>query len=106
MQQVQLGRSHPISALTLRAPKLSRPAVGKRPSGRRACVVPQAINKTELVEAVSSVADHVPKAAVSDVVDTLFDTIVNSVADEEPVNITGFGKFEVRYGRRRWQISF
>ena len=53
------------------------------------------MNKTELVKAVSTQAELTQKDAAK-VVDALFETISNTLAKEEKVQLIGFGTFEVR----------
>ena len=55
------------------------------------------MNKTELIEAVHfELVDEkaVPRDVVADVVESLLDVVIRSVADSEPVLITGFGRLE------------
>lgn len=53
------------------------------------------MNKTEFVKAVSTQAELKQKDA-SRVVDALFETISNTLAKEEKIQLIGFGTFEVR----------
>jgi DNA-binding protein HU-beta len=53
------------------------------------------MNKTELVKAVSKQAEMTQKDAAK-VVDALFETISNTLAKEEKIQLIGFGTFEVR----------
>jgi DNA-binding protein HU-beta len=53
------------------------------------------MNKTELVKAVSTQAELTQKEAAK-VVDALFETISNTLAKEEKIQLIGFGTFEVR----------
>jgi DNA-binding protein HU-beta len=53
------------------------------------------MNKTELVKAVSEQAELTQKDA-SKAVDALFDTISNTLAEGEKIQLIGFGTFEVR----------
>ena len=53
------------------------------------------MNKTELVKAVSTQAELTQKDAAK-VVDALFETISNTLAKEEKIQLVGFGTFEVR----------
>ncbi|MEH7292251.1 HU family DNA-binding protein [Priestia megaterium] len=53
------------------------------------------MNKTELVEAVAVKAELSKKDA-SKVVDTLVETISNTLSQEEKIQLIGFGTFEVR----------
>jgi len=53
------------------------------------------MNKTELVKAVSSQAELSQKDAAN-VVDAVFDTISNTLAKEEKIQLIGFGTFEIR----------
>src|SRR5436309_1699043 len=53
------------------------------------------MNKTELVNAVATQAELTKKDATT-VVDVLFETITNTLAKEEKIQLIGFGAFEVR----------
>ena len=53
------------------------------------------MNKTELVKAVSTQAELTQKDAAK-AVDALFETISNTLANEEKIQLIGFGTFEVR----------
>ncbi|AZV43490.1 MULTISPECIES: HU family DNA-binding protein [Peribacillus] len=53
------------------------------------------MNKTELVQAVSAQAEMTQKDAAK-VVDALFETISNTLAKDEKIQLIGFGTFEVR----------
>lgn len=53
------------------------------------------MNKMGLVEAVTAKLGGTKKTA-EDVVDTVFDTIVNTLARGEEVTISGFGAFVVK----------
>lgn len=53
------------------------------------------MNKTELVKAVATQAELTQKDAAK-VVDALFNTISNTLAQEEKIQLIGFGTFEVR----------
>ena len=53
------------------------------------------MNKTELVKAVSTQAELTQKDAAK-VVDALLETISNTLAQEEKIQLIGFGTFEVR----------
>ncbi|MDQ0255607.1 DNA-binding protein HU-beta [Evansella vedderi] len=53
------------------------------------------MNKTELIAAVSEKGDLTKKDATS-AVDAVFGTITESLKKGEPVQIIGFGNFEVR----------
>ena len=53
------------------------------------------MNKTELVKAVSTQAELTQKDAAK-VVDALLETISNTLAKEEKIQLIGFGTFEVR----------
>jgi len=53
------------------------------------------MNKTELVKTVSTQAELTQKEAAK-VVDALFETISNTLAKEEKIQLIGFGTFEVR----------
>jgi len=51
------------------------------------------MNKSQLIDAVRDNCDGVTRKTVSEVVDALFDTIQDTVADGTDVSITGFGRF-------------
>ena len=53
------------------------------------------MNKTELVKAVSTQAELSQKDAAK-AVDALVETISNTLAKEEKIQLIGFGTFEVR----------
>ncbi|MBD1382427.1 HU family DNA-binding protein [Metabacillus arenae] len=53
------------------------------------------MNKTELVNAVAEKAE-ISKKDTTKVVDVLFETISNTLANEEKIQLIGFGTFEVR----------
>ncbi|MCM3571184.1 HU family DNA-binding protein [Neobacillus mesonae] len=53
------------------------------------------MNKTELVKAVAAQAELTQKDATK-AVDALFNTISNTLAQEEKIQLLGFGTFEVR----------
>lgn len=53
------------------------------------------MNKAELVDRVSSAA-NISKKESSEVVDALFESIQEALAQGEKVQIVGFGTFEVR----------
>ena len=53
------------------------------------------MNKTELVNAVVTQTE-LTKKDVANVVDTLLETISNTLAKEEKIQLIGFGTFEVR----------
>ena len=53
------------------------------------------MNKTELVKAVSTQAELTQKDAAK-VIDALLETISNTLAKEEKIQLVGFGTFEVR----------
>lgn len=53
------------------------------------------INKTELVDAVSTKSE-LTKQDSKKAVDALFETISNTLAKEEKVQLVGFGTFEIR----------
>lgn len=57
--------------------------------------VRELVNKSELVERVASSAS-ISKKEASEVVDALFSTIEEALAQGEKVQIIGFGSFEVR----------
>lgn len=53
------------------------------------------MNKTELVDAVATKTD-LTKQDSKKAVDALFETISNTLAQEEKIQLVGFGTFEVR----------
>lgn len=53
------------------------------------------MNKTELVKAVAERAELTQKDAAK-VLDAVFDTITQTLAKEEKIQLIGFGTFEVR----------
>jgi DNA-binding protein HU-beta len=53
------------------------------------------MNKTELVKVVAEQAELTQKDAAK-AVDALFSTISNTLAQEEKIQLIGFGTFEVR----------
>jgi DNA-binding protein HU-beta len=53
------------------------------------------MNKTELINAVAEVSELSMKDA-GKAVDALFETISNTLAKEEKIQLIGFGTFEVR----------
>jgi DNA-binding protein HU-beta len=53
------------------------------------------MNKTELVDAVATRAELTKKDALK-AVDVLIETISNTLAKEEKIQLIGFGSFEVR----------
>jgi len=53
------------------------------------------MNKAELVAVLAEKVD-LTKKATEDLVDTLFDTIMETLATGEKVVISGFGTFEIR----------
>ena len=53
------------------------------------------MKKTELVKVVSTQAERTQKDAAK-AVDALFDTISNTLAEGEKLQLIGFGTFEVR----------
>lgn len=53
------------------------------------------MNKTELIQAVSTHSELTKKDATK-AVDAVFDTILETLKNGEPIQIVGFGNFEVR----------
>lgn len=53
------------------------------------------MNKTELIQAVVTQAE-LTKKDTTKAVDAIFDTILETLKNGEPVQIVGFGNFEVR----------
>ncbi len=58
------------------------------------------MNKTELIASVAQKAELTKKDAEK-AVKALFDTIAESLAKEEKVQVIGFGTFEVRHRKER-----
>ena len=58
------------------------------------------MNKTELINAVAEATDLSKKDA-GKAVDAVFDTILNTLAKGEKVQLIGFGNFEVRHRAAR-----
>ena len=54
------------------------------------------MNKTELIKKVAEENDLSRKAAAA-IVDSVFNTIMDSMAAREPVTLTGFGTFTCRH---------
>jgi len=53
------------------------------------------MNKTELVDAVATKSE-LTKQDSKKAVDALFETISNTIAKEEKIQLVGFGTFEIR----------
>lgn len=53
------------------------------------------MNKTDLVKNVAGQIDGVTQKDVAVLIDTVLETIVNTVASGEKVSLAGFGTFEV-----------
>ena len=62
------------------------------------------MNKTELVAAVADKSDITKKDAEK-IVSAVFDTITESVANGEKVQIVGFGTFEQRIRKERTGVD-
>ncbi len=62
------------------------------------------MNKKELVEAVSLKKEMTKKEA-EDLVDTVFDTITDSLLEGNKVLISGFGTFKVNHRKERKGVS-
>lgn len=62
------------------------------------------MNKKELVEAVS-VKKELTKKEAEDLVDTVFDTITDSLLEGNKVLISGFGTFKVNHRKERKGVS-
>ena len=62
------------------------------------------MNKAAIIEAVSSKFDITKKMA-EDTVDMVFDTITNTLAKGEEVNVAGFGLFLVKKRAARMGIN-
>ncbi len=62
------------------------------------------MNKKELVEIVSD-KRNITKKEAEVYVDTIFDTITNSMVDGDKVLISGFGTFKVNYRKERKGVS-
>jgi DNA-binding protein HU-beta len=54
------------------------------------------INKTELVDTTVATQEELSKQNAKKVVEALFETISNTLAKEEKIQLIGFGTFEVR----------
>ena len=63
------------------------------------------ITKSELIEAVIDVNPKLSQAAAKDVVDTVFDTIIDCLKNDGVVDIRGFGKFSVKTRAGRTGIN-
>ena len=64
----------------------------------------EVLNKKGLVEVVANKLDITKKAATL-AVDTIFEEITNALANENKVDISGFGKFEVKNRPERTGIN-
>ena len=53
------------------------------------------MNKTELIKNVSTQIEGATQKDVAVIVDTVLETIINTVASGEKVSLAGFGNFEV-----------
>ena len=53
------------------------------------------MNKTDLIKNVSTQIEGATQKDVAVIVDTVLETIVNTVASGEKVSLAGFGNFEV-----------
>lgn len=53
------------------------------------------MNKTDLIKNVSAQIDGATQKDVAVIVDTVLETIINTVASGEKVSLAGFGNFEV-----------
>ena len=53
------------------------------------------MNKTDLIKNVSAQIEGATQKDVAAIVDTVLETIVNTVASGEKVSLAGFGTFEV-----------
>ena len=53
------------------------------------------MNKTDLIKNVSTQIEGATQKDVTVIVDTVLETIVNTVASGEKVSLAGFGNFEV-----------
>ena len=62
------------------------------------------MNKKELAEVVAEKFD-LSKAKAGEVVDTVFESITDALADGKKVEINGFGKFEVKTRAARTGIN-
>ncbi|MFQ6862673.1 MAG: HU family DNA-binding protein [Beduini sp.] len=62
------------------------------------------MNKKELVEAVS-IKKELTKKEAEDLVDTVFDTITDSLLEGNKVLISGFGTFKVNHRKERKGVS-
>lgn len=64
----------------------------------------ETVNKKSIAETLAEKHDMTKKEAAA-VVDTVFDTIAESLKDGAKVDITGFGKFEVKTRAARTGIN-
>lgn len=62
------------------------------------------MNKKELIEAVS-VKKELTKKEAEELVDTIFETITDSLLDGNKVLISGFGTFKVHHRKERKGVS-
>lgn len=62
------------------------------------------MNKKELIDIVSQKKDLTKKDAES-LVDTVFDTMIESILDGDKVLISGFGTFKVNHRKERKGVS-
>ena len=53
------------------------------------------MNKTDLIKNVSAQIDGATQKDIAVIVDTVLETIINTVASGEKVSLAGFGNFEV-----------
>ena len=62
------------------------------------------MNKVELIEAISGKI-NVAKKEVEDVIDTMIETIVSKLKDDDEVTLTGFGAFSSRTRKGRTGVN-
>ena len=62
------------------------------------------MNKKELAEVIAEKFD-LTKAKSNEIVDTVFESMVDALADGQKVEISGFGKFEVKTRAARTGIN-
>ncbi|HKJ95424.1 MAG TPA: HU family DNA-binding protein [Gammaproteobacteria bacterium] len=51
------------------------------------------MNKSQLIDAVRERCDDVPRKVVAEVVDSLLETVQDTVSEGTDVSVTGFGRF-------------
>jgi integration host factor subunit beta len=59
------------------------------------------MNKSDLVNVIDSKLEHLTHKDVDMIVDTIFDSMKNSLAGGKRIEIRGFGTFEIRVRKSR-----